>query len=102
MNVLKQRISEKKAKALEEKKAKNSRAALAAMRALKSLEGEEAKLYGHLTTLEQQKQAIESTDFDLSVVKNMQVGVATVKNLTEMHGINIGAIQELKEEIDEN
>ena len=45
------------------------------MRALKQLESEESKLYGQLTTLEQQKQAIESTNFDLGVVKNMQVGV---------------------------
>ena len=56
-----------------------------------------SKLSGQQTTLQQQLVAIESTNFDTGVVNEMRLGVQQIKSLTQSHGLDIDAIQDLQE-----
>ena len=72
------------------------------MHSFKNLEGEEAKLYGQMQSLNQQSEVIQSAQFDVVIVKDMRFGNSCLRSLTSENGLDMGNLGELRDEIDEN
>ena len=71
INVIETRAKESKVIALSKRKAKDERGALNALRQMKMFEKELQKLDGQQAVLAQQRMMIESTHFDVKIVKTM-------------------------------
>merc|ERR1712038_1479847 len=67
------------------------------MKQMKMKEKEAAKLDGQLIMLEEQKMMIESTQFDVGVVQNLQGAAHVVKDLNKQ--ANVDDIAELQDEL---
>ena len=71
VKVLENRTADYKATAIAKKKAKDNRGALMAMKQMKMMEKELAKLDGQQVMLTEQKMMIESTHFDVGVIQTV-------------------------------
>ena len=95
--VLENRCNDLKATALQKKKAKDNRGALMAMKQMKMVEKELAKLDGQQVMLTEQKMMIESTHFDVGVINT----ITNSKNaMSEMNKkLDNDEIADLKDEL---
>ena len=81
--VLDNQVTSLKNDAIAKKKAGDTRGALLKMKQMKMKEKEAAKLDGQLIMLEEQKMMIESAQFDVGVVQNLQGAASVVKDLNK-------------------
>merc|ERR1719329_1734101 len=81
IKVLENRTAEYKTTAIAKKKAKDNRGALMAMKQMKMMEKELAKLDGQSVMLTEQKMMIESTHFDSDVIKTVSAGKDAMKQM---------------------
>ena len=95
--VLDNQVTSLKNDAIAKKKAGDTRGALLKMKQMKMKEKEAAKLDGQLIMLEEQKMMIESTQFDVGVVQNLQGAASVVKDLNKQ--ANVDDIAELQDEL---